>query len=101
MNWSRRQEAIIERLEHQHTLLHEINGRITHMSAALDRLTQEVADSRSATQSLITLVEGLAQQIRDNVDDSDALNKLADDLDAQQQEIAAAVTANTSPDTAA
>jgi|SRR6478752_9882402 len=93
MNWSR--DSIETKLERQHELLHEINGRINHMSAALDRLTAEVAETRSAAQSLITLVQGLAQQIRDNVDDSDALNQLADDLDAEQKDIADAVTANT------
>lgn len=83
--------------EHKHELLHEINGRVKTMSAALDRLTQEVAQTKDAVASVLTLVDGLAQQIRDNIDDSDALNALADDLDAQQKDIADAVTANTPP----
>jgi hypothetical protein len=65
------------------------------MSAALDRLTAEVAETKTAVASVLTLVQGLAAQIRDNIDDSDALNALADDLDASQQQIADAIAANT------
>lgn len=66
------------------------------MSQALDRLTAEVSESRTATESLTTLVAGLAQQIRDNATDQAALLALADDLDSQQASIAAAVAENTS-----
>jgi 50S ribosomal subunit-associated GTPase HflX len=67
------------------------------MSEALDRLTNEVEQSRAATDSVLTLVQGLADQIREAVDneDDDALIALADDLDEQQARIAEAVTANT------
>jgi len=65
------------------------------MSAELDRLTQEVQQNSSAVDSIITLVNGLAEQIRNSVNDPAALNQLADDLDAQQGRISAAVTANT------
>ena len=69
--------------------------RINVMSAALDRLTQEVAETKTAVESAITLIDGLADQIRDLKDDPAALEALADELDAQQAAIAAAVTANT------
>lgn len=65
------------------------------MTQALDRLTAEVAEQRSATGSLIALVGGLADQLRQNAGDEEAIMTLADDLDAQQQEIADAVSANT------
>lgn len=65
------------------------------MSAELDRLTTEVAETRAAAASIIALVSGLAEQIRDLKDDPAALAALADDLDAQQAAIAEAVTANT------
>ena len=67
------------------------------MSIELTRLTQEVAEMQGAVQSAITLLEGLAQFIRDHVDDPVALNQLANDLDAQQAAIAAAVNANPLP----
>lgn len=87
--------SVASRLDHQHELLHQILERILIMSAALDRLTAEVAETKTAVASVLALVAGLAQQIRDNTDDPVALNKLADDLDAAQTEIADAVTANT------
>lgn len=70
-------------------------GKVNKMSASLDRITREVSESRQATESVLTLVSGLSDQIRDLKDDPAALEQLADDLDAQQGEIASAVTANT------
>lgn len=65
------------------------------MSAALDRLTLEVSENASAVDSAITLITNLAEQIRDALGDEDALNALADDLDAKSQALASAVAANT------
>ncbi len=66
------------------------------MSQSLDRLTREVSENRDAVDSLVELITGLAQQIRDNATDQAALEELANSLDAQQDTIAAAVSANTS-----
>ncbi len=79
----------------QEWLLQPIIRELKKMSAELDRLTSEVAQSRAATDSVLVLVAGLAQQIRDNATDPAALNALADSLDQQQADIAAAVTDNT------
>ena len=81
--------------ERSYRVLHFILRRTIHMSAALDRLTTEVSETSTAVDSVLALVEGLAQQIRDAATDPVALNKLADELDAKQAAIAAAVTANT------
>lgn len=94
-NARRAHEDILEELRHQHWLLHKILERSDKMSAELDRLTTEVTETKSSVESVITLVDGLAQQIRDLANDPAALNALADELDAQQARIAAAVTANT------
>lgn len=69
--------------------------KVHKMSASLDRLTREVTESRTAVDSALTLIEGLAQEIRDNLGDDAALEALADDLDAQQADLASAVTSNT------
>ena len=69
------------------------------MSASLDRLTREVAESRTVTESAVTLLDGLAQQIRDLKDDPAALEALANDLDSQQQALAAKISENTPADT--
>jgi hypothetical protein len=65
-------------------------------SSALVRLTASVASLRSADESLVALVKGLAQQIRDAVanGDSGALTALADSLDAETQTVVDAVNAN-------
>ena len=67
----------------------------TKMSEALDRLTASVAQATTVAESAVTLIGTIAAEIRDNVDDSDALNDLADKLDAETADLAAAVSANT------
>ncbi len=74
-----------------------LEKEIRKMSKELNRLTKEVAETNTAVDSVMTLVEGLAQQIRDNADDPTALDKLADDLDKAQTKIAEAVQKNTAP----
>lgn len=78
-------------------LLGLLNVWRLHMSAALDRLTTDVTAIRGAADSLIALVNGLAQIIRDNATDPAALNALADSLEAKVADINAAVAANTHP----
>ncbi len=65
------------------------------MSAALDKISTEVTETKTIMESAKTLIEGLAQQIRDLSDDPAALNALADDLDASSKALADAVAANT------
>lgn len=97
MPWSSQEshQQLHRALAHQHELLHQIIERILIMSAELDRLTASVANVKTVAESAITLINGLAQQIRDNAGDPAALAKLADDLDADDAELAAAVSANT------
>ncbi|MDP2322587.1 MAG: hypothetical protein Q8N51_00975 [Gammaproteobacteria bacterium] len=76
-------------------LLQQLIQKVNIMSAELDRLTSEVAENGAVIQSAITLLNGLAQQIRDNANDPAALTALADELDANEQALAAAVAANT------
>jgi hypothetical protein len=65
------------------------------MSAQLDNLTREVQETRSVMASAATLIAGLADQIREGADDPAAMTVLADELDAAQATLAAAITANT------
>lgn len=76
-------------------LVENLITKAEEMSAELDRLTKEVEETGTAVDSVLALVEGLAQQIRALSDNPAALNALADELDAKQAKIAAAVTANT------
>ena len=65
------------------------------MSAALDKLTSEVTEMSTAVDSAVTLIGGLADQIRELRDDPAKLDALADELDRKQTAIAEAVAANT------
>lgn len=65
------------------------------MSQALERLTTEVAEMKTVNESAIALLGNLSQQIRDLKDEPAALEQLANDLDAQANALAAAVSENT------
>lgn len=67
------------------------------MSEAFDALTAEVAETKGAVNSLITLVQGLSAYIKANAADEQAMLDLAASLDADQAEITAAVAANPVP----
>jgi len=74
------------------------------MSAALDKITAEVTETKGIIQSAVTLIEGLAQQIRDLKDDPAALDALTIgvsgtrfwrlSLDTDSKALADAVAAN-------
>lgn len=68
------------------------------MAGELQRMKDAVARLDTVETSVIALINGLAQQIRDLVAagaDPAALSALADDVNAKADELAAAVTANT------
>lgn len=65
--------------------------------AALDTLLSEVSETRGQVDSLITLTAGLAQYIRDNIGNDEALLEAAAQLDGLQTDIQAAVDANPIP----
>lgn len=67
------------------------------MSAATERMKQEVAETKTVIGSAKTLIANLAQRLRDALasNDTAALNAMADELDAAQGELAAAVAAGT------
>lgn len=71
----------------------QLAERTDNLTAALDRITAEVAETRGAVQSFIVFAAGIAEQLRQNAHDEAAINALADDLDAGQAEIAAAMIA--------
>lgn len=71
------------------------------MATDLSRITQEVEDTRTVIDSAITLLNGLAQALRDAAAGADVtveVNALADALDQKQSDLAAAIEANTPAD---
>ena len=91
----RRLDAINTRLSSIEDRSLNIDTRSTHMSAAIDKIRSEIAENKDLVSSTKALVSSLAQQIRDAKGDEEALEALAADLDAQNAELAAAVTENT------
>jgi chromosome segregation ATPase len=75
--------------------LARIERKVDAMSIELDNLTREVTEIGTTVDSAVTLITGLAQQIRDLQNDPVALAALANSLDAKANELAAAVAANT------
>jgi hypothetical protein len=76
------------------TTLETIAKQGAIMAGELARLQTEVEEMSSVVDSAITLINGLAQQIRDLMNDPAALAALADSLDSKAGELAAAVVAN-------
>lgn len=88
-------QKIQQAMEVQLALSRRILHKVGKTMATLDRLTQEVAETSTAIDSALALITGLAEQIRQLEPTQEALDSFADELDAKQQEIAAAVAANT------
>jgi HD superfamily phosphodiesterase len=59
------------------------------------RLVDELEENTSVVSSAVALLNSLAQEIRDNAEDEDAINAIADRLDANTNALAQAVAANT------
>ena len=67
------------------------------MSAELDRLTTEVAETRTVIDSAIVLIRGLKARGDAAIADGslETLSALSDELDSAQEDLAAAIVANT------
>lgn len=88
-------ELINERLKLVEQQVHELNGKVNVMSQQLADLKAQVERSNTVAQSAVTLIQGLAAQIASLKDDPAALQLLSDQLKAQSDSLAAAVSANT------
>src|SRR5688572_4122735 len=74
-----------------------IMEKVVAMAGELENLTNEVAETRTVVESAVVLIGTLAAKIEALKHDPAALQALADDLNAQQEALAAAVSANTEP----
>lgn len=75
---------ILFQLDNIHYNVQQLREENRTMSTALDRLTQEVQESRTVAESTITFIRGLIEQLRENANNEAAILAMADDLDAQQ-----------------
>jgi len=95
IDWSDDFDRIEQKLDAVLTALGTVLDMEVAQMADLSAIQQEVTDNADTTQAAITLLQGLAQMVRDNATDQTALNALADQLDSQSQALADAVVANT------
>ncbi len=72
----------------------ELQGAIM---AELDDLTAQVAANKTVIDSALVLINGIADRIKAAGTDPAALKALTDNLKAEDDALAAAVTANTPP----
>jgi len=86
------------------TILSKLNSiieRLNRIMALLNNLNAAVARETTVEQSAITLIQGIAKQLADliaksgNTVDPAELQKIVDGMNANQDALAAAVTANT------
>ncbi len=72
------------------------------MDSKLDALKTQVAENSAVIGSAITLIQGLHDKLQAAIDAGDpaALQALADELKAKDQDLAAAVAANTPAESA-
>lgn len=75
----------------------DILQRLDAMTVEMQRLIDEVSQMRTVSESVVTTLNTLSQYIRDHANDPEALRAMADDLDAQQADVTAAIVANTPP----
>lgn len=67
----------------------------TKQMADLTRITEAVTGLTSVVDSAVELLGRLAQEIRDNATDPAKLEELASQIEAQKQELAEGIAANT------
>lgn len=86
--------ALLPRFLRVEGLLGRIIRKGEAMSEQSDRIRSEVAETKGLQQSAITLIGGLAAEIRRLHEDPEALLALANDLDQSNSALAAALEAN-------
>src|SRR5688572_20711632 len=72
-----------------------IMNQLRMMEMDLTRITKEVEELRSVADGVVNTLGTVSHAIRQYKTDQVALEKLADDIDAQSNRIAQAITANT------
>lgn len=87
--------AINNKLDRILALLEVVAQKEQHMTVELDDLTAQVTAIETQSDSIITLCNGLAEQLAAAKEDPAAIQALADSLKTKAQAIADAVAANT------
>ena len=84
-----------QRLENLCNLTRATLSEVLCMPLNFDTLVQKVTELQTVNQSAIELLSQLSAEIRATAPTQEAIDALADQIDANKVEMAAAVTANT------
>lgn len=76
-------------------ILDHIESKGEEINMTLDQLQQKVQRNTEVSASAVTLIQGIAQQLRDAQGNPALIAQLADQLDQSANTLAEAVTANT------
>lgn len=82
------------------TLVKSINAlhrKVDRVMAILDPLAAEVAETNTIIESAIVLIEGIAAQLEEHKNEPVEISRLAAELNAKSEALAAAIQANTPP----
>lgn len=92
--WSSTVNAKLDNITH---LLQQVLGMEVLQVATIEDLQTEVGQNTDVTQSAIVLLDGLSQQLKDALaaNDPAAIQAVVDQLDANTNALAEAVSANT------
>lgn len=95
-------DDIREDLDELRSLAYEVLRRLTflntqehEMSLNLDAITADVAGTADAVTSAVTLIQSIADELRNAAGDQAAIDALATQLEGAKQSLADAVVANT------
>jgi peptidoglycan hydrolase CwlO-like protein len=77
------------------SMIATLTTKVTTMATELENLRQQVQQNNNVIQSAVTLINGIADRVRQAQTDPGALQALADNLASQDQALAQAVAANT------
>jgi chromosome segregation ATPase len=92
-------QRFTDQLVQMNRRLTRIEGKLTSMSAELDKLTADVQRTTDVEDSAIKLLQGLSTQIASLKNDPAALQQLSQQLNSKADDLAAAIVANTPSDT--
>lgn len=83
--------------EHLLARIAHIDRKLDYIMALLDALNTAVANETTVDQSVITLLNGLSQQLKDAIAAADpaAIQAVVDQIDTNTAALSAAVAANT------
>lgn len=88
-------EVVRDRLQKLLGFAREVRDGVKKMATDLTKLTEEVTEIKTVSQSAITLIQGISQRLEEAKTDPVKIQALADELDATSAALAAAVAANT------